>query len=73
MCIEVLVKYNYARSKFDIDIVVVKTNTATDPKTLAKAASNGCIGTSEADGWRIYFFAPTGTKVLIRYDSPDDR
>ncbi len=40
----------------------------TNPKTLGKAASNGCIGTNEADGWRVYFFAPIGTKVLIRYD-----
>ena len=40
----------------------------TNPRTLGKAASNGCIGTSEADGWRVYFFAPVGTKVLIRYD-----
>ncbi len=40
----------------------------TNPKTLGKAASNGCIGTSEADAWRVYFFAPVGTKVLIRYD-----
>lgn len=40
----------------------------TNPKTLGKAASNGCIGTSEADAWRVYFFAPIGTKVLIHYD-----
>jgi len=40
----------------------------TNPKTLGKAASNGCIGVSEADGWRVYCFAPTGTKVVIRYD-----
>ena len=40
----------------------------TNPRTLGKAASNGCIGTSEADAWRVYFFAPLGTKVLIRYD-----
>lgn len=39
-----------------------------NPKTLGKAASNGCIGTSEADAWKIYYFAPVGTKVLIRYD-----
>lgn len=40
----------------------------TNPRTLGKAASNGCIGTSEADAWRVYFFAPLGTKVHIRYD-----
>ncbi len=40
----------------------------TNPRTLGKPASNGCIGTSEADAWRVYFFAPLGTKVLIRYD-----
>jgi len=40
----------------------------TNPRTLGKAASNGCIGTSEADAWRLYFFAPLGTKVHIRYD-----
>ncbi|MBL7828716.1 MAG: L,D-transpeptidase [Saprospiraceae bacterium] len=40
----------------------------TNPETLGKAYSNGCIGTSEADAWRVYFFAPLGTKVVIRYD-----
>jgi len=36
--------------------------------TLGKAYSNGCVGTSEADAWRIYFHAPLGTKVQYRYD-----
>ncbi len=40
----------------------------TNPRTLGKPASNGCIGVSEADAWRIYYFAPLGTKVNIRYD-----
>ncbi|MBL7806205.1 MAG: L,D-transpeptidase [Saprospiraceae bacterium] len=40
----------------------------TNPRTLGKAASNGCIGTSEADAWRIYQFAPVGAKLVIRYD-----
>ena len=40
----------------------------TNPRTLGKAASNGCIGLSEADAWRIYVYAPVGTKVRIRYD-----
>jgi L,D-transpeptidase ErfK/SrfK len=37
-------------------------------KTLGKAYSNGCVGTSEQDAWRLYFYAPIGTKVVIRYD-----
>lgn len=40
----------------------------TNPKTLGKAYSNGCIGTKEADAWMIYYYAPIGTKVRIRYD-----
>jgi L,D-transpeptidase ErfK/SrfK len=40
----------------------------TNPKTLGKAYSNGCIGTKEADAWIIYYSAPVGTKVNIRYD-----
>ena len=40
----------------------------TNVGTLGKAYSNGCIGTSEADAWRIYFHAPLGTKVQLRYD-----
>jgi hypothetical protein len=40
----------------------------TNPKTLGKAYSNGCIGTKEADAWVIYYYAPIGTKVNIRYD-----
>ncbi len=40
----------------------------TNLKTLGKAYSNGCVGTSEADAWRLYFYAPVGTKVQFRYD-----
>jgi L,D-transpeptidase ErfK/SrfK len=40
----------------------------TNPRTLGKAASNGCVGVSEADAWRVYAYAPVGTPVLIRYD-----
>ncbi len=40
----------------------------TNPETLEKAYSNGCIGTNEADAWVIYYHAPLGTKVKIRYD-----
>lgn len=40
----------------------------TNPKTLRKASSNGCIGTKESDAWRIYYHAPIGTPLVIRYD-----
>ena len=40
----------------------------TNPVTLRKAYSNGCIGTSEADAWMIYYYAPIDTNVKIRYD-----
>ena len=40
----------------------------TNPETLGKPYSNGCIGTREADAWIIYYYAPLGTKLRIRYD-----
>ncbi len=40
----------------------------TNIETLGKAYSNGCIGTSEADAWIIYYHAPLGTRIVIRYD-----
>ncbi len=40
----------------------------TNQRTLGKAYSNGCIGTKEADAWVIYYYAPIGTTVKIRYD-----
>lgn len=40
----------------------------TNPKTLGKAHSNGCVGTGEGDAWIIYYHAPVGTKVIFRYD-----
>lgn len=40
----------------------------TNAVTLGKAYSNGCVGTNEADAWVIYYYAPIGTKVHIRYD-----
>ncbi len=40
----------------------------TNPETLGNAYSNGCIGTSEADAWVIYYYAPIGTTITIRYD-----
>lgn len=40
----------------------------TNPVTLGKAYSNGCIGTTEADAWVIYYYAPIDTEITIRYD-----
>jgi len=40
----------------------------TNPKSLGKAYSHGCVGTSEADIWSIYYLCPPGTKVSFRYD-----
>ena len=40
----------------------------TNPNTLSKAYSNGCIGTKEGDAWIIYYYAPINAKVVIRYD-----
>lgn len=40
----------------------------TNPITLEKAYSNGCIGTSEADAWVIYYYAPPGTRIEIKYE-----
>ena len=40
----------------------------TNPETLGKAYSNGCIGTNEADAWVIYYYMPLETKINIRYD-----
>lgn len=40
----------------------------TNPKTLEKAYSNGCIGVKESDAWIIYYDAPVGTSLQIRYD-----
>ena len=39
----------------------------TNPKTLGKAYSNGCIGLGEADAWYQYYYAPVGTRVNFRY------
>jgi len=40
----------------------------TNPETLGRAYSNGCIGCTEGEAWRLYYYAPLGTKVVIRYD-----
>jgi L,D-transpeptidase ErfK/SrfK len=40
----------------------------TNPRTLGRAYSNGCIGTKEGDAWVVYYHAPSGTRVVFRYD-----
>jgi len=40
----------------------------TNPKTLGRAYSNGCIGVKEGDMWIIYYYASLGTSVNVRYD-----
>lgn len=40
----------------------------TNPATLGRAYSNGCVGVSEADAWRLYYYAPLGTSVVFRYE-----
>jgi len=40
----------------------------TNPITLGKPASNGCIGTKEADAWVIYYYSPIDTKINVRYN-----
>ncbi|MCX7742994.1 MAG: L,D-transpeptidase [Flavobacteriales bacterium] len=40
----------------------------TNPETLGKAYSHGCVGTTEHDAWIIYYNAPIGTPVIFRYD-----
>jgi L,D-transpeptidase ErfK/SrfK len=40
----------------------------TNPKSLGKASSNGCIGVKESDAWRLYYHCPIGTEIHIRYD-----
>jgi hypothetical protein len=40
----------------------------TNLNTLSKAYSNGCIGLRESDAWSVYFYAPLGTRIVIRYD-----
>lgn len=40
----------------------------TNIETLGKAYSNGCIGISEASAWRLYYYVPLGTPIIIRYD-----
>jgi L,D-transpeptidase catalytic domain len=40
----------------------------TNPQSLGKAYSHGCIGMTEANAWTIYYSAPLRTKVIYRYD-----
>jgi hypothetical protein len=40
----------------------------TNPVSLGRASSHGCIGSTEADAWTIYYNSPIGTKVKFRYD-----
>lgn len=40
----------------------------TNPRSLGKASSHGCIGTTEADAWTIYYHCPVGTPVVFRYN-----
>jgi L,D-transpeptidase ErfK/SrfK len=40
----------------------------TNPETLERAYSNGCIGTREGDAWIIYYYASLGTPIKIRYE-----
>jgi len=40
----------------------------TNPETLGKTYSHGCVGTTEHDAWFIYYNAPIGTPVIFRYD-----
>ena len=40
----------------------------TNPITLEKAYSNGCIGIKESHAWILYYDCPIGTPIHIRYD-----
>jgi L,D-transpeptidase ErfK/SrfK len=40
----------------------------TNMATLGKPYSNGCIGLRESDAWVVYYYAPLGTKIVVRYD-----
>lgn len=40
----------------------------TNPRSLGKATSHGCIGTTETDAWTIYYHCPIGTRIIFRYD-----
>jgi L,D-transpeptidase ErfK/SrfK len=39
----------------------------TNPSTLGRAYSHGCVGVREWAAWIIYYHAPIGTRVTFRY------
>ena len=43
-------------------------HSTTNPQTLGRPYSHGCIGTKEADAWRIYYNSELGTKVVFDYN-----
>lgn len=43
----------------------------TNIETLGRAYSNGCIGIRESDAWRLYYYAPVGARIHVRYDLVD--
>ncbi len=40
----------------------------TNPATIGKAYSHGCIGISEPSAWLIYYYTLIGTPIEFRYD-----
>lgn len=40
----------------------------TNPESLGKAYSNGCIAYREGEAWLLYYKAPLGTRIVVRYD-----
>lgn len=40
----------------------------TNKNTLGKSYSNGCIGLSEGDMWYLYYYAPVGTAIELKYE-----
>ena len=40
----------------------------TNPATLGRAYSHGCVGVSESDMWTIFYAVPVGAQVEFRYD-----
>jgi hypothetical protein len=40
----------------------------TNQATCGTPSSNGCVSPGEADSWRVYYYAPLGTKCVYRYD-----
>ncbi len=40
----------------------------TNHHTLSRAYSHGCVGLDESDMWKVYYYAPVGTPISLRYD-----